>query len=183
MTYNKLPLEGAYLINLNKIEDDRGFFSRFFCVNEFDNIGLDSKISQINTSSSVQKGTLRGLHFQYPPYAETKIVRCINGSIWDVIVDLRQDSKTYGKWHAEELSSVNKSMMYVPKGFAHGFISLTDNAEILYLVSEFYNPKSEDSLLWSDIDISIKWPIQPVVINEKDSKAKNLTEIKPLIIY
>ena len=180
MIFHPLKLEGSFLIDLEKRADDRGFFARYYCEDEYKNFNLDTNIVQINTSVSKQKGTLRGLHFQHPPNSETKIVRCLNGAIWDVIVDLRDGSRTYGQWHAEELSSENKSMMYVPKGFAHGFVSLTDDVEILYLVTNFYSPKNEDTLLWSDNNLAIKWPITPIVINSKDANAKKLSEIVPL---
>ena len=112
----------------------------------------------------MEKGTLRGLHFQYPPKSEGKIIRCLTGSIWDVIVDIRKNSKTFGKWFAIELNQNNKKMLYVPKGFAHGFISLSNNTEILYLVSESYAPENEDILLWNDKTVNIEWPLKPLYI-------------------
>tara|TARA_Y100001958_G_scaffold30445_1_gene19586 strand:+ start:3181 stop:3735 length:555 start_codon:yes stop_codon:yes gene_type:complete len=178
MIFNKLPVLGAYTIELDKKDDERGFFSRFWCEKEFKDLNLDTSIVQINNSLSTKKATLRGLHFQYPPKAETKIVRCINGSIWDVIVDIRLESKTYGKWYGAELSSENRTMMYVPKGFAHGFISLTDNSEIIYLVSEFYSQKNESALRWNDPFHGIKWPIKPEVVSEKDSIVSDWNDLK-----
>jgi len=172
MKFNKLPLNGIYTIDLEKHEDDRGFFARYWCRNEFAEHGLDENIVQINNSFCKQKGTLRGLHVQYPPKAETKIVRCIRGAIWDVIVDIRHNSYTYGKWFGIELNEVNRTMMYIPKGFAHGFISLTNDAEIIYLVTEFYSPEHEGTLRWDDSFHGIKWPINPTVISKKDRSAK-----------
>lgn len=166
-------LGGAYTIDLDKREDNRGFFSRYWCKNEFTEKGLDSTIVQINNSMNRQKGTLRGLHFQRPPKAETKIVRCIRGAIWDVIVDIRIGSSTYGKWYAMELNEGNRTMMYVPKGFAHGFISISKNTEIIYLVSEFYSPEHENILRWDDPFHGIEWPIQPQIISNKDNNAPN----------
>lgn len=168
MIINNLPLDGAFIIDLKKIKDERGFFSRYWCKNLFLENKLDNNISQINTSFSRKMGTLRGLHFQSPPKAETKIVRCIKGSIWDVIVDIRKNSKTYGDWYGTELNDNNRRMLYIPKGFAHGFISLQDKTEIIYLVSEFYSHEHEKALRWNDSFHKINWPMNPKVISEKD---------------
>lgn len=169
MIFNKTNLEGAYTIDLDKKGDDRGFFARFFCNHEFEKIGLDSNIVQINNSLSNEIGTLRGIHYQLYPKQETKIVRCIKGSLWDVIVDLRPESKTFLKWFGEELTEKNRKMMYVPKGFGHGFISLSAETEILYLVTEKYSPEHERGIKWNDPNIGINWPISPNVISEKDN--------------
>ncbi|MCX7999615.1 MAG: dTDP-4-dehydrorhamnose 3,5-epimerase [Leptospiraceae bacterium] len=168
MIFTETPLRGAYTIDLEKKGDERGFFARVFCVNEFENLGLDTKIIQINNSTSAKKGTLRGLHYQLAPFSETKIVRCIKGSIYDVILDLREDSPTFGKWFAAELTSENRKMMYVPKGFAHGFLTLTDDVEAFYMVTEFYNPKAERGIRWNDPKFKIEWPFEPLVLSEKD---------------
>tara|TARA_Y200000002_G_scaffold367554_1_gene359695 strand:+ start:150 stop:698 length:549 start_codon:yes stop_codon:yes gene_type:complete len=178
MYFKNIFINGPKVIELKKFEDDRGFFARFWCKNELNDNNIDFDIKQINNSLSLDKGTLRGLHFQYPPKSEGKIVRCIVGSIWDVIVDVRKNSKTFGKWFGIELNQDNKKMLYVPKGFAHGFISLSNNAEILYLVSENYAPENEEILLWSDKKVNIKWPKTPIHISKKDSKGKKLEEIK-----
>src|SRR5262245_26904400 len=140
MKFIETSLKGAYIIELEKREDDRGFFARTFCVSEFGKLGLDSAIVQINNSLSVYKGTLRGMHYQLAPKAETKIVRCIKGSLYDVAVDLRKESSTYLKWVGVEISAENRKMLYVPKGFAHGFVTLQENTEAFYLVTEFYSP-------------------------------------------
>ena len=129
----------------------------------------------------MEKGTLRGLHFQYPPKSEGKIIRCLTGSIWDVIVDIRKNSKTFGKWFAIELNQNNKKMLYVPKGFAHGFISLSNNTEILYLVSESYAPENEDILLWNDKTVNIEWLLKPLYISKKTQKEISLKKLKKLI--
>jgi len=168
MIFNETPLKGAYTIELEKRDDDRGFFARFFCVDEFRKYNLESRIVQINNSFSKDIGTLRGIHYQLEPKAETKIVRCIKGALFDVIIDLRKESDTLGKWFGAELSDENRRMMYVPKGFGHGFITLKENTEALYLVSEFYAPDYERGLRWNDPYLNIKWPIDPVVISDKD---------------
>lgn len=173
MIFKELELKGAFLIDLEKREDERGFFARYFCQSEFNKYQLEVNWKQVNNSLSVDKGTIRGLHFQQAPHSEVKLIRCVKGAIWDVIVDVRKNSKTYGKWFAAELTADNRTMMYVPKGFAHGFISLENNSEILYMVSEPYNPHFERTLRWDDEFHKIKWPIQPLVISEKDKNASN----------
>lgn len=170
MKFNPTPLPGAYTIDLEKREDDRGFFARLFCVNEYDNVGLDRNIVQINNSLSKDKGTLRGIHYQLAPKAETKIVRCIRGSLYDVIVDLRPDSPTFLKWFGAELSAENRTMMFVPKGFGHAFLTLEENTEAFYMVTEFYSPENERGLRWNDPKINIQWPMEPVVISDKDQR-------------
>lgn len=176
MTFTELPLKGAYKIELDKKGDDRGFFARFFCVNEFAEYQLDSKIVQINNSLSKDNGTLRGIHYQLPPKSETKILRCLSGSIYDVIIDLRKDSPTYLKWHAEELTEDNRTMMYVPKEFGHGFITTSQNTEVIYLVTEFYAPDMERGIRWNDPQFDIQWPIKPIVISEKDKNHPDFDE-------
>jgi dTDP-4-dehydrorhamnose 3,5-epimerase len=168
MKFIKTPLEGAYIIELDKREDERGFFARAFCINEFDAHDLDRNIVQINNSLSRNKGTLRGMHYQLSPKAETKIVRCIKGALYDVIIDLRSDSPTFGKWFGAELTEENRCMMFVPKGFAHGFITLQDDTEAFYMVSEFYSPEHERGIRYNDPFFDIKWPINPVIISDKD---------------
>ena len=177
MIFQELELEGGYLINLDKFEDFRGFNSRFFCDQEFNDRGLNQHWKQINNTYNYKKGTLRGLHFQREPFAEIKLVRCISGIIWDVMVDIRRESKTFGKYVARELDTKNRAMMYVPKGFAHGFLSLTDETEVIYLVSEAYNRPHESGIIWSDPDLNINWPIEPKIMSEKDSKASRFKDI------
>ena len=180
MKFTKTILEGNYLIDLDLKQDDRGFFSRYYCDNEFEEKKLNTKWVQINDSLSKTKGTLRGLHYQITPNAEVKLIRCLKGAIWDVVVDLRENSKTYGKWCGAELTSKNRTMMYVPKGFAHGFISLKPETEILYLVSDFYAPDCEKTLIWNDKDVGIKWPIKPKIISDKDKSADSLKQTTPI---
>lgn len=173
MIFTPLFLEGAYLISLDKKEDNRGFFARYFCQDEFRQHNLNTNWVQMNNSFSKNKGTLRGLHFQNPPHSEVKLIRCFHGAIWDVIVDIRKNSKTYGQWYGVELSEENRNMLYIPKGFAHGFISLTDDSEILYMVSSAYASNSEGTLRWNDTFHQIEWPITPEIISDKDQKAKD----------
>ena len=177
MRFTETPLLGNYLIDLDLREDERGFFARYFCEKEFHEKGLSTQWTQINNSMSREVGTLRGLHFQRPPFSEAKLVRCIRGAIWDVVVDLREGSETFGKWYGHTLSDNNRTMMYVPKGCAHGFVSIEAYSEILYLVSDFYNSDSERTLIWDDSDVGIKWPISPKVISEKDQRGLKLTEL------
>jgi len=171
------PLSGSYLIDLEIKSDERGFFARYFCEKEFEINDLNTKWVQINNSHSNVRGTLRGLHFQNRPKSEIKLVRCIQGAIWDVIVDVRKNSKTFGKWFGAEITSTNRTMMYVPEGFAHGFITLEPNSEIIYLVSEFYSLEDENTILWNDQSIDINWPIYPKIISDKDLNGKKLDKI------
>lgn len=168
MHFTATPLEGAYLIDLDKKGDDRGFFARVFCVNEFGHHGLTTQFSQINNSLSARKGTLRGMHYQLAPKAETKVVRCVRGSLFDLILDLRPGSITFGRSFGAELSADNRRMMYVPKGFAHGFLTLADDTEAFYLVDEFYSPESERGIRFDDPRFDLQWPDAPTVVSDKD---------------
>ncbi len=168
MIFTETPLPGAWLIDLEKRGDDRGFFARAFCVNEFGKHGLATQFVQVNNSLSAQKGTLRGMHYQLAPKGETKVVRCIRGALYDVLLDLRRDSPTFGKSFGAELTAENRRMMYVPKGFAHGFITLADDTEAFYFVDEFYAPDRERGVRWNDPRFKIAWPIAPVVLSDKD---------------
>lgn len=169
MKFLPTPLNDAYLIELEKRGDDRGFFARFFCRNEFGAAGLVSEFVQINNSLSAKKGTLRGLHYQLAPVAEVKVVRCLRGALFDCIVDIRPDSPTFGRWFAAELNDENRLMMYVPRGFAHAILTLRENTEALYLVSDFYSPENERGLRWNDRHFKIEWPIEPSEISPKDA--------------
>ncbi len=182
MKFEQLKVKGAYAIDLEKREDDRGFFARYYCESEFEKMNLNTHWVQMNNSLSTEKGTLRGLHFQYPPYSEVKLIRCLKGAIWDVIVDIRKESETYGQWDALELTEENRTMMYAPEGFAHGIITLTDDAEILYMVSSVYSPESEGTLKWDDPFHGIQWPIKPVIISEKDRLAKPWSDEQAVIL-
>jgi len=170
----KLP--GAYIINLDTLEDERGFFARAFCQKEFEENGLKSNIAQCNLSFNHKKGTLRGMHYQVKPYEEVKMVRCTQGKILDVIIDLRKDSATYKKWVGVELSAENNSMLYVPEGFAHGYQTLEDNSVVYYQVTEFYQPGSERGIRWNDPAFNIDWPLEISVISDKDNSHPDYTE-------
>lgn len=176
MKFIETPLKDAYVIELEKRGDDRGFFARFFCINEFDRAGLRRDVVQINNSTSRDKGTLRGMHYQLAPKAEDKIVRCIRGGLLDVIVDLRPESPTFLKHFKIELTADNRTALFVPKGFAHGFITLEDNTEAFYLVTEFYAPDRERGLRYNDPKLGIEWPMQPAVMSDKD---KNWPDFNP----
>ncbi len=170
MKFFKTPLNGAFIIDLEKFQDERGFFSRLFCSKEFNNYNLNHNFVQVNNSLSSNKGTLRGIHYQMNPMAESKLVRCISGALYDVIVDLRINSKTYKKWFAINLTSENRKMIYVPEGFGHAFLTLEDNTEAIYFASQFYSPDHELGLKWNDEEIGIDWPIEPKYISDKDKK-------------
>jgi len=169
MEFRETLLKDAFLVDLTGFRDERGFFARLFCTDEFRSAGLEANFMQINNSLSSKAGTLRGLHYQLPPAAEVKVVRCISGALWDCIVDLRPDSPTFARWFGTTLSAVNRTMLYVPRGFAHGFITLTDDAEALYLVSDRYAPERERGLRWDDPRFGIEWPRQPTELSAKDS--------------
>src|SRR5215472_18185543 len=168
MIFTETPLAGAYVIGLEKRGDDRGFFARTFCENEFRSHGLVTRFVQANDSLSASKGTLRGMHYQLPPAAEVKLVRCIRGALHDVILDLRPNSPSFGRSFGVELNAENRQMLYVPKGFAHGFITLEDNTEAFYFVDEFYSPEHERGVRYNDPKFALHWPMAPTVISEKD---------------
>jgi dTDP-4-dehydrorhamnose 3,5-epimerase len=168
MIFTETPLQGAYVIELDKIEDERGFFARAFCRDEFAENDLSTSFVQVNNSLAVEKSTLRGMHYQLAPKAETKLVRCIRGALHDVIIDLRDGSETFGKYFSVELTAENRKMLYVPKGFAHGFITLCDNTEAFYFADEFYAPDNERGVRWDDPTFGISWPLEPAVLSEKD---------------
>lgn len=182
MTIEKLNIDGPCIINLDKINDERGFFARFFCHDELLKNGINFSLKQINTTFTKSKGTIRGFHFQYPPKAEDKIIRCFKGSIFDTIVDLRHNSKTYGKSISIVLNDSNKKMLYIPKGFAHAFQTLEENCELLYLHSEVYNPLFEGGIIYNDIDLNIDWPFPVSKISEKDLKNERFKNLKPFSI-
>jgi dTDP-4-dehydrorhamnose 3,5-epimerase len=169
MKFLKTKLEGAYVIEAEPMCDERGFFARTFCKKEFLKHGLDFNVAQCNTSYNKTKTTLRGMHYQAAPYQEVKVVSCIKGAIYDVIVDLRPDSPTYCQWFSIELTPDNWKMLYVPKGFAHGYQTLQDDTVVSYLVSEFYQPGSEKVVRWNDPAFGISWPLKPQIISSKDS--------------
>jgi dTDP-4-dehydrorhamnose 3,5-epimerase len=170
MIFTATPLSGSYLVGLQPFKDNRGWFARFFCKDEFLQIGHDKEWVQLNHSVSFEKATIRGMHFQLPPYQEIKMVRCIAGKVFDVIVDLRKGSPTFLQWYGAELSEDNQQMMYIPAGFAHGFQTLTDNCQLIYHHSERYTPKAESGLRFDDPAVSIKWPLPLKTISDKDAQ-------------
>lgn len=169
MIFTETKLNGAFIIDLEPIQDERGFFARTWCKNEFAAHGLNPNLVQCNTSFNKKKGTLRGMHYQSPPYEEAKLVRCTMGAVYDVIVDIRKESKTFLQWLACELTAQNRKMLYVPEGFAHGFQTLEDNTEVFYQMSEFYHPESAKTIKWDQPDIKIDWPLPISMISPKDS--------------
>ena len=173
MIFTEASLHGVYVIGLEKRGDDRGFFARVFCRREFEQHGLVTEFVQVNNSLSGQKGTLRGMHYQLVPKAETKLVRCIRGALYDVILDLRPGSSTFGKSFGIELSAENRLMLYIPKGFAHGFLTLTDGVEAFYFADEFYAPEMERIVRWNDRRFAIQWPTAPAALSDKDRDARD----------
>jgi dTDP-4-dehydrorhamnose 3,5-epimerase len=177
MKFTKALLEDAFVVIGEPFMDHRGKFERFFCKNEYSQVGLKKEIVQINHSYTVKKGAIRGMHFQYPPKSETKIVRCLKGEVFDVIVDIRKKSKTFLKWHGEIISEKNYKAIFIPDGFAHGFQTLADECELLYFHTEFYNKSYESGLRFDDPVIDIKWPLDPEDLSERD-KSHKLIDIK-----
>lgn len=182
MIFNTLPFSGAFRIELEPRGDSRGFFSRLYCSQEFAANGLATTWSQCNMSFSANRGTVRGLHFQRPPSAEVKLVRCVAGAVFDVIVDLRSGSATYGHWHGERIDQKNRSMLYVPEGFAHGFQTLTDNTEMLYFHSHSYSVEDEGGLRWDDGDLGIQWPIAVSNMSPRDVTFPTLNKLEPILL-
>lgn len=170
LKFVETPLKGAYIIEPDLKEDERGFFARTCCSKEFAAHGLCETFVQCNISFNKAKGTLRGMHYQCHPHAEAKLVRCTMGSIFDVIVDLRKHSPTFKKWTGIELSAVNRKMIYIPEGFAHGFITLESHSEVFYQMSEFFVPDSARGVRWNDPAFNIQWPIAPAQISLKDEQ-------------
>lgn len=176
MIFTPCDLRGAYLIDPEPHEDDRGSFARIWCRNEFREHGLDDRLVQCNTSWNRKAGTLRGMHYQLPPAAETKMVKCIRGAIFDVIADLRPHSPTFLRWYGAELRAESGRMLYIPMGFAHGFRTLTDDTEILYFMSDFFAPELSRGLRWSDPQLAIDWPGPPAVISARDNAYPDLVK-------
>jgi dTDP-4-dehydrorhamnose 3,5-epimerase len=173
MIFAEVRLRGAYVINPEKHEDERGFFARTFCEQEFAAQGLVTRFAQASTSFSVRKGTLRGMHYQLGHKAETKVIWCVRGALHDVILDLRPESSTFGQNFSMDLTAENRCMMYIPKGFAHGFLTLAEDTEALYLIDEFYDPEYGRGIRWNDPTFAIPWPDQPVVISERDQNYRD----------
>jgi len=178
MIFHKTKIKDLYIIETELKADERGYFARVFCKKELANAGFKFEIVQINRSLNKKKGTIRGMHFQQEPKAEVKIVQCLRGAVYDVAVDLREDSQTYGQWVAEELTEDNKKMFFIPKGFAHGFQTLADNCEVQYFMSEFYSLGHGSGLRWDDPFFNIKWPIKNPILSEKDKNWPLIKKIK-----
>lgn len=174
MIFNQAFLKGSYVIELEPFTDERGWFARTFCKEEFNKIGHQKEWVQLNQSFSKQKGSVRGMHYQLPPYSEIKLVRCIAGAVYDVIIDLRKASPTFLHYFGVELSAENKKMIYVPEGFAHGFQTLSDDSELIYHHSEMYVPGVEEGIKYNDPLINIKWPVALTNISERDSNHPQL---------
>ena len=168
MIFTETKFKGAFIIEPERLEDERGFFARTFCRDEFEAHGLDPRLVQCNISFNKKMGTLRGMHYQVSPHEEAKLVSCISGVIYDVIIDLRPNSTTYCQWFAVELSAENYKMLYVPEGFAHGFQTLRDNTAVFYQMSEFYHPECARGARWDDPAFGIEWPLESLIVSTKD---------------
>jgi len=168
--FTETQLKGSYIIEPELIEDERGFFARSWCQNEFKEYGLNPNLVQCNISFNKKKGTLRGMHYQVAPHEEAKLVHFTKGAIYDVIIDLSSDSLTFKQWVAVELTAENHKILYIPEGFAHGFQTLEDNTEVFYQMSEFYHPECARGIRWNDPTFNIKWPIPVFCIADKDQK-------------
>jgi len=166
--FSPTSLSGAFLIDIQRLEDERGWFARTFCADEFAEHGLPTHLVQASMSLTRRAGTLRGMHYQLAPHAEDKLVRCVQGAIWDCIVDLRAESPTYCRWFGAELSAANGRMMLVPKGFAHGFVTLADDAAVSYHMSAFYAPESQRGARWNDPAFGIEWPVPVLDMSDRD---------------
>ena len=170
MIFTEAELRGAFIIEPERLEDERGFFARSFCQREFEDHGLNPKVAQCNISFNQKRGTLRGMHYQAPPYQEEKLVRCTKGAIYDVIIDLRPYSPTFRRWTAADLTEENRRMIYVPAGFAHGFQTLEDETEVFYQMSEFYHPECARGVRWDDPAFGIEWNISKPIISMRDRR-------------
>ncbi len=171
MRFTETTVRGAYLIDPERRGDERGFFTRLWCRDEFAERGLTADFVQCNDSFSARRGTLRGLHYQDAPYGEVKLVRCVRGAVFDVLVDLRRESPTYTRWFGTELTADSRRMLYVPEGCAHGYLTLQDDSEVVYPVSRLYRPEAERGIRWNDPQFSIEWPIkESLTLSPKDQQ-------------
>lgn len=176
MELTETSLPGAYVIDLEPIEDARGFFARAWSARELSSVGLESRIAECSMSFNRRRGTLRGMHFQRPPHAEVKLIRCIKGALYDVIIDLRTDSPTFRQWLGIELNEENRRMLYVPRGFAHGFQTLADGTEVFYMISDVHVPEAAGGVRWNDPSFGIDWPVaEPAEISDKDRNWPDFT--------
>lgn len=176
MNVIKTELEDVYILEPRIFSDQRGWFSESWSKRTMEEAGFNYEFVQDNHSFSAQKGTLRGLHFQISPFAQAKLVCCIRGAVWDVVVDLRSNSSTFRKWAAVELSAENKRQLLIPRGFGHAYVTLADDVEFLYKADQYYNPKYDRSIAWNDPDIGITWPIERPILSEKDRNAPLLKD-------
>lgn len=168
MIFTETPLKGAYLIEINKLGDERGFFGRSWCRKEMEENGLNANIAQVNTARTQEKGTLRGLHYQIAPYQECKMIRCTKGAIFNIIVDIRPESPTFLKWYAAELNEDNHKALFSPEGFAQGYLTLQENCEITYFATEYYVPGMDRGVRYNDPQVGIELPFEPAILSEKD---------------
>lgn len=178
MKFTPLVFEGAFRIQIEPIVDERGFFARRFCAEEFRTRGLEDNLIQRSVSFNRHSGTIRGMHFQAAPHLETKLVRCTSGAVFDVMVDLRKNSSSYGKWYGEVLSADNMLMLYIPRGFAHGFQTLADDTEVDYEISPAYMPESARGFRFDDPSVGIDWPIANAIVSDRDKSLPMFLELK-----
>ena len=176
MNISEKKIKGVFEITLTSINDERGFFMRSYDQKIFEYFNIDRKWVQENHSRSEKKGIIRGLHFQYPQFAEAKLIRCTRGAIFDVYVDLRKNSPTFGKWESLEMTEQNRKMLFLPRGIAHGFCTLTEISEVVYKVDNYYNKDHESGIIWKDADLKINWPTDNPIVSAKDSKLPTLKE-------
>ena len=169
MIFTESPLSGAYVVDMERLPDERGFFARSYCADEFSARGFGPELRQCSVSYNARKGTLRGMHYQVAPHEEHKLVRCTAGAIFDAIVDIRTTSPTYRRWFGTELTAENRRSLFIPPGFAHGFVSLTDDTEVYYMISVAHAPKFSRGVRWNDPAFAIEWPLPPAVISARDA--------------
>jgi dTDP-4-dehydrorhamnose 3,5-epimerase len=182
MIFIETKLPGLFMVDLEQREDERGFFARSWCYNEFAAQGLATQLVQCNVSFNARRGTLRGMHYQAEPYPETKLARCTMGAIYDVAIDLRPDSPTFGQWMGVELTAENRRALYIPAGFAHGFQTLLDNSEVFYQMSEFYHAEAARGVRWNDPAFRISWPLTDPFLSEKDRTYPDFgTKLDPVL--
>lgn len=178
MLFTETKLKGPFIIEPVRLEDERGFFARTWCRQEFEAHGLKPRVAQCSLSFNRKKGTLRGMHYQVAPYEEAKLVRCTMGAIYDVILDLRPNSPTFKQWVAVELTAENRTILYVPEQFAHGFLTLEDRTEVFYHMSEFYYPECVRGIRWNDSTFNVEWPISNPILADKDCSYRDFDEAK-----
>lgn len=173
MKFIETPLKGVFVLELERLEDKRGFFARSWCREDFESRGLNANLMQCSISFNNKKDTLRGMHYQVTPFEEAKLVRCTAGSIYDVIIDLRSGSRTFKRWYAVELSGKNRKTLYIPEGVAHGYLTLENNSEVFYQISELYHSECTAGVRWDDPAFGIKWPVKPRIIASRDANYKD----------